>query len=298
MNRKMVYIAVLVSVIAASLGITISSMAVMKAGEKYSVSERGIISYSNRPPVIFTKTLYNKSGNVVTYKIMYKSHDATIYGLLSIPKSDSKVPAFFLLPGATVTKEGEQSGLGKLLNSMGYATLSIDQRSYGETGGYVPDIKEDFGTFLNRGEPVQHKMIYDGLRAFDVLNSLNEIDRNRIYAGGESMGGRFAIIDTAIEPGIRGVLVISSSGYGLPKTGNRNMDRFLASIDPDNYIGMISPRPIVMIHSENDYIVPISAARRTFSLAGEPKEFFTITKRSHAYVKEMDGIIREALRGW
>jgi dienelactone hydrolase len=139
-------------------------------------------------------------------------------------------------------------------------------------------------------------MVYDALRAYDLLEERSEIDPNRVMVVGESMGGRTGIIAAGIEPGIRGVVCISTSGYGLGNTVPKsNQTLFQKSIDPDVYVGMISPRKVVMIHSNKDDIIPIEAAERTFSFANEPKRFITVGCETHGYCEGMSGELKKAL---
>ena len=71
-----------------------------------------------------------------------------------------------------------------------------------------------------------------------------------VYASGESNGGRYAAVATAIDPGFAGYIGISTSGFG--RAGNNPSyteaaRKFLLSIDPDVYIGGISPRPVIPV---------------------------------------------------
>jgi len=60
-------------------------------------------------------------------------------------------------------------------------------------------LEYDFKLFSESKEPVEHMMVYDALRAVDVLKQDVRIDAQRIAVIGESNGGRFAIIATALD---------------------------------------------------------------------------------------------------
>ena len=174
----------------------------------------------------------------------------------------------------------------------------MDPRGSGETVDRVTSFEEDFVTFSNKQEPFQHKMVYDVVRAFDFLKTQPEIDPEKIYVSGESMGGRLAIIAAAIEPGIKKVLAISTSGYKFPKQQTEAANIFLGSFDPDLYASQISPRTILMIHSTNDTVIPIDFAKDTFSKAGEPKKFIEVNG-AHGYVPDITKeILRKELNSW
>ena len=272
--------------------------------EKYSVSEKGIISYTNRQSVKYEKvSRILENENKTTDKFYFESHGVNVYGLLTIPKtveSDSsmKKPVFIVLPGAGGTKEGEERGISKDLNEFGFATFSLDPRGSGETVDRVTSFEEDFVSFSNKQEPFQQKMIYDVVRAFDFLKTRPEINTEKIYVAGESMGGRLAIIAAAIEPKIKGILAVSTSGYKFPKQQTETANIFLSSFDPDLYIGKISPKVILMIHSTNDTVIPIDFAKDTFSKAGEPKKFIEVNG-THGYTPDSTKeILRKELDSW
>ncbi|MBI2675190.1 MAG: alpha/beta fold hydrolase [Candidatus Aenigmarchaeota archaeon] len=267
--------------------------------EKYSVSSENIISYENRPMPKYNEQIIESSQTSFLSKVSYDSRGQKIYALLSIPKSQSKLPAFVVLPGAMITKEGEQGNIARDLNSMGFATITLDQRGTGETIGGVNSLDQDFLLFNEGKEPTQHMMVHDALVAFDILAGRPEINRDKIYFSGISMGGRIAIMAGAIEKQSKGVLAVATSGYGLPEVPDADQKKFLRSMDPDNYINLISPRKLDMIHSKNDTVIPIQNAEKTFSKALEPKKFYTVEKSQHGYHRsEMKAILEKELEGW
>ena len=198
-----------------------------------------------------------------------------------------------VLPGAGVTKE-MQNRVPEALAELGYASLTIDQRNL---GGINPE--SDLELFKKGEEPVEYLMVYDAMMAADVLQDQTRVEDN-IAMLGLSNGGRFAIIATAIDPDIKGVIAISTGGYDTDSI-DRNMVadetayRFYRSIDPDNYLDMIPPRRLVMFHSVNDSIVPYEMAHKTFSKAEEPKAFYGLTGDTHGYSHAAEGYLEKEL---
>lgn len=298
MKKKDMRIYLLIAVIvAASFGVTWLLLS-FPVEETYTV-RNGLVSYSNRPPVQYGQEVWNETDEKIIYKVWFPSHaNATVYGLLAVPKRDGPLPAFFILPGATVTKEGEQGTLGNALNELGYVTLSLDQRGHGETGGIVFGFEDDYMFWLQGSESVYHMFAYDGLRAFDLLYQLPGIDGSRIYAAGESMGGNYAMIASGTEPRIGGLMLVSSSGFKFRSQTDPKVAEYMKSIVGDSYMAMLSPRPLLMLHAEEDEVVTIGDARDTFQKAGEPKTFLTINSSLHSYGEEMREILIEGLEGW
>ncbi len=217
------------------------------------------------------------------------------------PKKDRKeqnksIPGIVLLPGATVTKEREQ-GLAKYLCGLGYAIITLDQRNLGAT-----NTQADLQMFLQGSEPTEHKMVYDALASAEILRSRPEIDPDLIIYAGESNGGRVAIIACALDAKARGVVAISSCGYGTDaaiasgELSDSEMIRFYRSIDPDTYLGKIAPRKLVMIHSLNDTVIPYDYAVQTYAKAFPPKILHPVSCTKHGYCAEMNAFLEKELR--
>ncbi len=266
-----------------------------QASDKWAVSKDGFLSYPENRGKVDVKVLKTESSSNYTLEtISFPSKDYTVEGLLRIPFSEKKVPAVVILPGATVPKEGTQ-GLAELLSKMGYASLGIEQRN---RGGVNPEY--DYGLFREGKEPIEHKMVFDALRTVDVLRQDVRIDSTKIVIIGESNGGRFAIIAAALDPAIKGVVGISTSGYDtesqIVNIRDETAIRFYRSIDPDTYLGLLPPRKFVMLHSVNDNIIPIVLAENTFSKAKEPKQFYSVTTGTHGFSEGMREPLENELR--
>src|SRR3989344_2844232 len=240
---------------------------------EWLVDKDGYLYYPlNRGDIRFNRANYSENDSIWVSKIIFPSKDNNVYGFLALPKSVSaEIPGIVYLPGAGVSKEAKLE-LAQQIAELGAAVLVIDQRGIGETDGYFPTLDEDYDSFINAKEPVQHLMVYDALRAYDVLYSAPFVDPNKIIIAGESLGGRIAIIAVSIDRNINGALAISSAGFDFKDKGELNRDAFLKSIDSDHYIGLISPRKLVMMHTLSDDIIPIASAVNSFSKAQEPKQ--------------------------
>ena len=266
-----------------------------QGSDKWNVSDQGILSYpENRGKVDVTVLKTESHPDYTLETISFPSKDYTVDGLLRIPNVGTKVPAVVILPGATVPKEGTQ-GLADIFSSMGYASLGIEQRNRGGV-----DFRSDFDLWRNGKEPVEHKMVFDALRAVDVLRQQPSIDPDRIAIVGESNGGRFAIIAAAIDPKISGVIGISTSGYDtdsqISEIKDESVIRFYRSIDPETYLKSIPPRKFVMLHSVNDTIIQMQFAQNTFEKAMEPKQFYSFTTGTHGYSEGMKEPLENELK--
>jgi uncharacterized protein len=248
------------------------------------------VSYLERATPDYKMLLNSTIGSVEIYSINFKSKDfldykAIIYGLLFIPKNEKNIPGIVMLPGGGVAKEGFEKRAIELAN-LGYAVLVIDQRGIGETGGQYPSLEEDYKIFASGEESIQHLSVYDALAASDVLRDIKNVNHKNIAIIGESMGGRYAIIAAALDERLKGVIAISSSGFHF-QNDSQPYTPYLLSIDPDNYISKISPRPVLMLQGDNDSIVKLEDAEYTFNLAKEPRRFFIAEGCGHGYCEKM-----------
>jgi dipeptidyl aminopeptidase/acylaminoacyl peptidase len=267
------------------------------SGQQLLVTDDGFMKYTPSAPQFTMEPPLSENGSSIR-KITFSSGDAQISGLLRIPEINEgiPIPAIVLLPGATVTKESEQ-GLAKYLATLGFATLTIDQRNLG-----MIDTQSDLSIFLKGGLPTEHKMVYDALLAAEILRNQREIDPDDIIYAGESNGARFAIIAGALDPKARGVLAISTCGYDTDsaiasgKLQNADAIRFYKSIDPDTYLGKIPNRTLVMIHSQNDPNIPIELAEQTYAKAFVPKVMHVVQCAKHGYCGEMNHPLEKELR--
>ncbi len=267
----------------------------------WSISEAGTLSFTKREEPLFTaheiKDIYFPENSDTLKLLSFGSQGDKIQALLRIPaKSNSSLgfPGIILLPGATVRKESEQ-GLAVELAKMGYATLAIDQRNLGSVS-----VEKDLELFRSGLEPFEYTMVYDALKAADVLAVQPEIDPKRLAILGESNGGRFAMIACALDPSLKGVIGISTAGYGTEDidpsfVADNETYRFYRSIDPDTYLPTLSPVKFVLIHSFNDTVIPYEAALKTFALAKEPKVMYIVSDATHGYTSSMHPYLEKEL---
>lgn len=266
---------------------------------KWELSEAGILSFPEREEPVFTvrevEDLYSPENPDTLKLVSFESGGDKVQALLRIPANASpSSPGIILLPGAGVSKEGEQ-GLAVELSKLGYATLTLDQRNQGAI-----NIERDLELFRAGLEPVEYLMVYDILKAADILSVQPEINPEKLAVLGESNGGRFAIIACALEPSLKTVIGISTSGYGTEEINPAEVTdseayQFYRSIDPDNYLNYLPPSKLVMIHSFNDTIISYELALRTFALAEEPKAMYNTTEETHGYTASMHPYLEKEL---
>lgn len=249
---------------------------------RYTVSDSGVLSLSCGECTVSEEDVTQVS-NISVSRVILHTGSGDVYGLLAAP--DDPVAGFVLAPGAGVRKEMHYNRSMTYARA-GYAFLVLDLRGNGgDTAGYPFSIDRDFQSFMEGEWPQYYLSICDLIHAGEYVKERYGIP---VYAAGSSNGGRYAAIATALDPVFSGYIGVSTSGFGL--AGNRysgDARHFLLSIDPDLYMGMISPKSSWIFHSRSDEIIPFEEGRELYNLTGEPRIFYSFTG-SHGLCGEVD----------
>jgi fermentation-respiration switch protein FrsA (DUF1100 family) len=168
-----------------------------------------------------------------------------------------------------------------LFASHGYGVLAWDFRAHGESGG----------EFTSLG----YYEVMDAKAALDY--ALAQPNVNHIGAWGGSMGGVTMIRAAAEYPQIEAL--VSDSAFStlkdelnlrVPYPVINPLIKFFAeqqtglsldSVRAVDDIRSISPRPVFIIQSSNDKVVPLDSALRLYENAGAPKELWVKDRAHH-----------------
>jgi len=190
-----------------------------------------------------------------------------------------------------------QRTVGGMMARAGWTVLAIDLQHYGERSS---------GLLQTFTEGEKHERLYnqqstylswvaqtvkDVGRSFDFLVAERGIDPERIALAGFSRGAQLGMIVAGADRRFAAVALIHGGHFDRLETGH------LPAACPANYIGRISPRPLLMVNGRNDAdhlmdtsVLPLQR------LAGEPREF-RWTDAGHGIVTEEDrAFILEWLR--
>jgi dipeptidyl aminopeptidase/acylaminoacyl peptidase len=253
----------------------------------YTVDGDGTLEIASPPPE-WEETLMQENGSVSLSRVIFYNPGGDVYALLAEP--EEPVAAIVFAPGAGVKKEAH-TNRALSYAEQGIAFLVLDIRGNGgETRGENTDFEREYQEFLKGVWPQTYLTIQDLVLAGEMLESRNKVP---VFAAGSSNGARYAIIAAAIDDMFSGCAAVSTCGYGnAGENYNGDARRFLLSVDPSHYIGMISPSPVWAFHSTADTIIPYEDGLALFTLAGEPKEFFTFNG-THGINRDADRILVE-----
>lgn len=258
-----------VSVIAAlMLCICLAGCAGTPPKSSYSLDSNGFLSLTCAPVTTSEEVLFSNETYTKTRIIMHtQSGDVVMY--LAAPQQP--LAAVEYAPGAGERIAAHEGRLARY-PAAGYAFAFVDIRGNGaETPGSPLNLQLDFERYQKGDWPQFYRTICDMSAARSLLAGRFGVP---VYAAGSSNGGRYAAVAAALDPEFAGYIGISTSGFNMAgEQYGGDAGRFLLSVDPDNYIGRISPRTVWIFHSKADGIIPFDDGRELYDRARDPKTF-------------------------
>jgi len=223
-------------------------------------SEKGIVFFPD-PYLVGTPADYG----LPYEEVYFKSADGVKLHGWWVPQPGGPVLLWFHGNAGNISHRLENLAL--LWKLVGLQVFIFDYREYGKSAGHI--TRE--GTFL------------DAAAAYQYLTAIRGLPGGEIILFERSLGTALAT-DLALKVRSRALILES------PFTNSKEMARLYApfmfdwrpSVPYDN-LGKIgrSPVPVMVIHGENDEIIPVDMGKRVFAAAPEPKELYLIPGAHH-----------------
>jgi len=206
-------------------------------------------------------------------QVFFKSADGTLLSGWFIPALDVTSP--LEARGTVVHMHGNAQNMTaqwqfvQWVPQRGYNVFVFDYRGYGQSHG-MPEPK---GVFE------------DAVAALDYLRARSDIDPNKLFVFGQSLGGMIAIASVgASQKGVRAVLAEAPFHSYTALADDRTPGEGQL-VDPaycaTTYVARLSPIPLLLIHGTNDKVVPYSHSEMLLAEAGEPKRLVTVEGGQH-----------------
>lgn len=195
-------------------------------------------------------------------KIIFQSEGMKVIGNLFKPQNNSRemlLPAILVAGAMTGVKEQVAGQYAERIAKVGYITLALDHRHFGESEG-MPRQHED-----------PAKKMEDFKNAVSFLYSLDGVDKERIGACGISMGGGYMLQLAAFDRRIKAVAIIDS-GINLG-------DTLLEMLGKEGFINFLkefnTTRQRHYDTGEVQYIPAVATENRPAAMTGdEPFEYY------------------------
>lgn len=233
---------------------------------------------------------YNLQGEYFNFKT---KDQLTLSGYLSKAFDEERKGVFLLCHGIGSCKE-HQFGVANFFNRLGYDVLSFDSRAHGQSEG----------EFCTYGYKEKQDIV-------SIINQLEKRGYQNFFIYGASLGGGIALQTLAIEPRLKGGIIVStfsnldevSFDYQKRITKipwkwvnnlvNKNAGKMAGfqakDVNPEWSCQSIT-QPVMMIHGEKDERIDVNCAKRNFkALASQVKTLELIPDGYHNNAWQVGG---------
>lgn len=222
----------------------------------------------------------------------FKSGDGTpLHGWFIPAKNKSAASA----KGTIVFSHGNAGSISYHLGfcawmaEAGFNVLLYDYRGFGKSGGSVG----------RRG------MIDDVKAAFAYAATRPDIDTNRLVSFGHSLGGAQSVTALGEAPvkGLRAIVIDGAfaSYRAMARIIGGQLGESLVTdeLAPKDFVKKLPHVPFLVVHGENDEVVPVSQGLQLYEAAAKPKTLFEVKSGKHGTaLSDNDGAYRKKLIEW
>jgi len=263
-----------------------------------TVSALAFYDYDQSQPLAVEQQVLEDKEGYTKYHLTYASaHDQQVTAHLWVPKAEGRHPAVLVQHGYGDSKDVDYVQLPALhLVGKGFVAMAIDAQYHGERARPGRG-KELFNTGSLTMRDAFVQTVVDLRRAVDLLSARPEVDTGRIGYWGASMGAFLGSVTAAVEPRLKSVvLVVGGGGLGRLLKGKPTpkQERTLTVVEPTKWVGLISPRPLLMLNGTKDVLIPRAATELLYQAAGEPKRIVWYESGHHDV--PMADVLRESVQ--
>jgi uncharacterized protein len=172
-----------------------------------------------------------------------------------------------------------------VLTAAGFNVLLFDYRGYGHSSG----------------RPSEQGTYRDARAAREWLLRQPELDPSRLFYFGESLGGAIALELAIAHP--PGGLVLLSAFTSVRDMARKHYGLIPTALVPDAYanLRLISKlrAPLLVLHGEDDAIVPVEQGKALFDAAPDPKRLRLIAGVGHNDILSQEGtLLANEIASW
>ncbi len=218
--------------------------------------------------------------NLAFEDVYFQAGDSTPLHAWFLPAQGKAIGTILFLHG---NAENISTHIGSVywLPARGFNVFLLDYRGYG--------VSEGTPSFAGVQDDVDS--------ALKILLQRKDVQQDRIVVFGQSLGGAIAIYYVAhsrYRQNIR-ALVTESAFFSQRQIAREKLSSFWLTwplqyplswtvsnaYSPSDSVAQISPIPFLVIHGDQDQIVPLYHGQRLFELAKEPKQLWVVKGGGH-----------------
>ena len=234
------------------------------------------IKVEERPPVEVKVTGTIEREDYTIKKLHYQSLPKLyVTGNLYIPKNlDKPAPAVLYLSGHSPNQKHHYQPHPKRFAQLGFVSLIIETIQRGEIPGYHHGTYR-FGWFnwYSLGYTPAGVEVWNGIRALDLLQSLPEVDGEKIGVTGISGGGAMSWFLTAVDARVKVVAPVCGTATIASHICKRTIEGHCDCMfwintylwDLTDVGALIAPRPLLIASAKHDWIFDIESVRLIYN---------------------------------
>jgi cephalosporin-C deacetylase-like acetyl esterase len=250
-----------------------------------------LFCYDRNLPIDARMEPYRSNAQYRAWTVSYYSaNDQRVPAILVEPatRPAGKMPCILLMHGLGMNKLGLQMMWATFVQK-GYALLAIDAQYHGDRK--PKETLDLFGLHPYATRDMLVQSIVDIRRGVDFLQTLPEIDPDRIGYVGFSMGGILGSVACGVDERFKAPvlclaggnfrLMVETSEIGPAKNAraaglkpDASVWYAMDAVDPVRWIPFVSPRPVLFVNGDHDVIVPVACAKALHAAAKGPKQIF------------------------
>jgi fermentation-respiration switch protein FrsA (DUF1100 family) len=221
--------------------------------------------------------------------VSFKSADGTPLHGWFIPAKRKIALGTVVFSHGNAGSIGYHLGFVMWLAEAGYHVMMYDYRGFGKSGGSVD----------RRG------MVDDVKAAFAHAARRPGVNPRRLVSYGHSLGGAKSVTALGETPvrGLRAVVIDGAfaSYQEMARIIGGQLGESLVTdeLSPKDYVGKLSPVPLLVVHGARDEVVPVAQGRQLYRAAGQPKTLFEVKAGRHGdALSRDDGAFRKRMLDW
>ncbi|GAB2740702.1 hypothetical protein GCM10027273_19180 [Nocardioides pakistanensis] len=222
----------------------------------------------------------------------------TLRGWL-FPAEEIRSPAVVVMHGWGASA-ADMTPVARMLAAEGFSTLAVDARCHGRSDD------DDFASMPRFGEDVEAAVAW--------LRDQAYVDPRRIALLGHSVGAGACLLAASRDPGIAGVVSVSSmahpgrfmqaalAGRGLPSLLARVALRYVEAVVGHRYDDFAPVRsiastraPVLLVHGDADTTVPLSDAHLLRAASGTAAGLVVVPDAGHDDLDALRSVTPEVL---
>jgi uncharacterized protein len=198
---------------------------------------------------------------IAIHDVAFRSGGLKIEGYLLLPPRTGRRPAVVIVHGSGGDRQ-ELLAQAAWLAARNVVTLTITEPSTSSP----PAQPTSEAAFVKQVRDVQVRDVVATRRAVDVLQSLPQVDPQRIGYLGWSAGAKTGAFVAASDPRVKALVLLSAGAArldefvaGAPADLKSSVRQTLGSVDPIRYIAQARPGSVLLEDGTKDEVVPHAA---------------------------------------